>query len=429
MLLASLLLLLAGAHAPGPTPVAGHLAAHADARRDAQAGSVVASDVATPVATPVADDEGGCRRCDHRGVEPCGEHDEELLAMEAEVLFCSVVAACEECLGTLLVDCDRCDGGPDSARIPERRAEIEAWLFEDRMSAFLERPVPHVETEHFELVCDVPVMKDGKKKKDPHLTMHLVARDVERVATLIGEHFDITREDYFSKMRMWIWKDPRDHAAVMREFLLSTSTGDFKLLGKDPVFSVWTEPPFDTVPGVRRLFTHNSSHMLLSNLYRMLWTGDTGGGWFDAGAGHWYEYEVHDLSVSYCIEEATVPLEYHGGVWRTAIKKRLRKEEERQLPRILPLNTGAMTLPDQALCWSLYDWLVHEHPESLAPLQRALKEKRTGREVLEEVLGMKVLAVEEAWRAWVEEAYPLRGDELKLPERDEDEGRKRGDRR
>ena len=33
-------------------------------------------------APPVLEDEGGCRRCDHRGVEVCGEHSDELLAME-----------------------------------------------------------------------------------------------------------------------------------------------------------------------------------------------------------------------------------------------------------------------------------------------------------------------------------------------------------
>ncbi len=370
-------------------------------------------------------DDKGCRRCDQRGVKVCGEHSDELHAMEAEVLFCSTIAACEECLGTLLVDCDRCDSGPDSHLIPDRRAEIEAWLSEDRMSEFLGRPVPHVETTHFELVVDVPVMKDGKKKKDPHLTMHLVARDVEQVASLIAGHYDIERDDYFSVMRMWIWQDPESHAKVMKEFLLSTSTGDFKLLGKNPVFSVWTEKAFRTVPGVRRLFTHNASHMLLSNVYRMLWTGDTGGGFFDAGAGHWYEYAVHELSVNYCIEEATVPLEYHGGVWRAPIRKRLKKEEQRMLPRLLPMNTGAMTLPDQALCWSFYDWIVNVHPEKLRVIQKALKEKRSGRDVLEEAFGESVLKLEEQWRAWVQETYPLKGDEPKTPKEKKKKKKKR----
>jgi hypothetical protein len=201
----------------------------------------------------------------------------------------------------------------------------------------------------------------------------------------------------------------------MKEFLLSSSTGDFKLLGKDPVFSVWTERAFSDVPGVRRVFTHNATHMLLSNLVNMVWTGDQGGGFFDAGSAHWYEYAIHGRSVNYCIEEATVPLDYHGGQWRAPIRKRLKKEEQRVLPRLLPMNTGAMTLPDQALCWSFYDWIVATAPDKLMPIQRALKDKRPGRDVLEEVFGRQVLTLEDEWRAWVEDTYPLKGDEPRAP--------------
>lgn len=369
-----------------------------------------------PFATEAATGDG-CRRCDHRGVVACPEHKPELLELESHVQFCSLAAACEACHGALIVDCERCDSGPDSHLISERQAAVAEWLAGDRMSAFLERPVPHVETERFQLVVDTGTLKDGKKKVDAHKIMHLVADDVEAVSALVAEQYGIGPKDYFSKMRMWIWKDPADHRAVMKEFLLSTSTGDFKLLGKDPVFSVWTEKPFGTVPGVRRLFTHNAAHMLLSNLYKMLWTGDTGGGFFDAGAGHWYEYKLHGRSVNYCIEEATVPLDYNGGLWRAPIRKRLAKDDTRQLPRLLPLNTGAMELPDQALCWSLYDWLVAVHPDKLAPIQRALKDKRPGRDVLEEVLGQNVLRIEEAWREWVDATYPLKGDKPRAPKK------------
>lgn len=379
--------------------------------------ALVALAVFTPAAAAQIIDTDGCRRCDHQGVVPCGEHDDDIHDYEADVEFCSVVARCEVCAGALLVDCERCESGPRSGEIAARQAEVAAWLADDPMSAFLEREVPHVETQRFTLVVDTGTLKNGKKKVDGHRIMHMVARDVEGVRARIAEHFGIVADDYFAKMRMWIWQDPKDHIAVMREFLRSTSTGDFKLLGKDPVFSVYTEDAFSTVPGVRRLFTHNATHMLLSNAYKMQWTGDTGGGWFDAGSAHYYEYMLHELSINYCIEEATLPLDYHGGVWRKAIRKRLQKEDTRMLPRLLPMNTGAMTLPDQALCFAFYEWLVHEHPDKLAPLQKALKEKRPGREVIEEVLGSSVLAVEDAWRAWIDERYPTRGDELRKPKK------------
>ena len=57
----------------------------------------------------------GCKRCDHRGVVACPRHDGEMRAHEAHVLFCSVAAACADCGGALVVDCERCEGGPDNA--------------------------------------------------------------------------------------------------------------------------------------------------------------------------------------------------------------------------------------------------------------------------------------------------------------------------
>ena len=88
------------------------------------------------------------------------------------------------------MDCERCDGGPDSGKIPERKAEIEQWMAEERMAQHLGRPVPVVETPHFKLVVDTGTLKEGKKKKiDGHVVMHRVANDVEQAARLLGEHF------------------------------------------------------------------------------------------------------------------------------------------------------------------------------------------------------------------------------------------------
>ncbi|MFT7487490.1 MAG: hypothetical protein ACI9F9_003351, partial [Candidatus Paceibacteria bacterium] len=206
------------------------------------------------------EDDDGCRRCDHRGVVACTEHTKEILEHEAEVLFCSVIAGCELCSGALLIPCKHCDGGPDNHLIPERQAEVLEWMKEQPMADFLGRPVPTVELERYELVIDTGPLKLGKKTIDGHVIMHRVASDVKEVARLIGEHFLIkgsearaladergeknVSRDYGNKMRMWIWNDPKDHQRVMAEFLGSSSTGDFKLLGRAPVFSVWTEEVF-----------------------------------------------------------------------------------------------------------------------------------------------------------------------------------------
>jgi len=217
-------------------------------------------------------------------------------------------------------------------------------------------------------------------------------------------------------MRMWIGNRPEDHRTAMTNFLHSTSTGDFKMLGKDPVFSVWTERPlFDEVPEVRTLFAHNASHMLLSNMNAPLWFGDTGGGWFDAAVGHWYEYDLFERTSNYCIEEANFSENYANGQWRSAIRKRLSKEDEPMLPGLLVHNTGGLLQSQQALCWSFYDYLVANHPAALRPILDDLKIRRENREIFQERLGMSVIEADAAWREWVPTVYPTKGDKPRTP--------------
>ena len=392
----------------------------------------------TTPSTPQESEAKGCLRCKKRGAIPCKQHNKHEHAMETEVLFCSVAAACEDCAGAMLVDCEYCEGGPDSSLIAPRRARNAAWMKNDPMQEFLGKHVPRIETPRFELIVNTGDLREGRKKVDEHTLMHRVAQDVMFVRSSMETHYGlppevsveearnsldppaepksgpegprVTTEEfypaYLHKMRMWIWNTPADHRAVMSEYLHSGASGDFKMLGKKPVFSVWTESDFSTVSGVRSLFTHNAAHMLLSNMYKETWVGDLSGGWFDAGVGHWYEYQRFDRSVNMCSEEASLAQNYHNGVWKAALKKRLAKEEAYLLPSLLGHNVGAMELSEQALCWSFYDWLVAKHVDKLPDMLKRLKREQPARELLKEVFEKALFPIEDDWRAWVQETYP-----------------------
>ncbi|MCP5023682.1 MAG: hypothetical protein GY930_18175 [bacterium] len=378
----------------------------------------------------------GCKRCKDHGTLPCKQHKKEILELEAQVQFCSIAAACEDCGGSFLVDCDRCEHGTSTKIMQERKAEVAAWLAKEPMAQHLGRSVPHVETKHFLLIVDTGPLRLGKKRISNHMCIHRVAQDVERVADLLDGHLGLSGKgpvknlndgptlegttavsEYFSKMRMWIWESRMDHRNVMSKFLNSGSSGDFKMLGKNPVFSVAKEANFSTLPEVRRLFTHNASHMLISNLFEEKWFGDTTGGWFDAGVGHWYEYFVHELSTNYCVEEGTVWKTYHDGKWRTAIRKRLTKEAAPFLPGLIKKDTGLMELPEQALCWSFYDWIVANHATKLKPMLLGLKAETPSRQILKEALGQSLSKTEADWREWVQATYPMKGDKPRKPKK------------
>ena len=376
-----------------------------------------------------------CPNCLHKGVLPCRAHND--VAPEEEepsdtnpILYCSWVADCPACGGTMYVDCPRCEKGDLSDKVAERRALIAAWREQNTLEKTLGRSVPRLESKRFSFVIDVPQMMDtkgeGKKKMSAHVLAHRLAEDEEHVTALIAQHYAMTDKDYRAKMRMWLWNDLATHQQAQQKFQGTVTTGDFKMLGRDPVFSVWDEPGnFDTVPKIRALFAHNAAHMLLSNAFNPTWVGDIGGGWLDAGLGAWYEYELFGRSVNYCLEEATLAEDYENGQWRAAVRRELEKEKQPCLPALLPKRTGALSAPEHALCWSFYDWLLATHAGVVRTLMLELKQKKPAREVLAAALGMDLFATEDAWRAWVSETYPLKGDKPSEAKPDPKKGAKK----
>ena len=368
-----------------------------------------------------------CLKCRHQGVLPCESHvdvprEEEEPSAENPILFCSWAASCESCGGALWMDCPKCESGDRTKEIEERRNAIRAWRESGQLEKKLARAVPRLETKRFAIVVDVtdlPIDDKKKKKTTGHALAHQMARDCEHVAARIVEHYGIAEMDYRAKMRMWLWTTLAAHQEAQQHFQGTISAGDFRVYGRDPVFSVWTEPKnFDTVPKVRSLFAHNAAHLLLSNAFQPSWVGDIGGGWLDAGLAAWYEYELFGRVKNYCTEEASGRQDYEDGQWRAAVRRRLEHEDERFLPTLIGKRTGQLRPDENALCWSFYDYLLAAHPSAVRKLLVAHKGKKPAREVLPQELGLDLFAMEDAWRAWVSENYPLQGDEPKTAAKD-----------
>jgi hypothetical protein len=354
-------------------------------------------------------DQDGCRRCDFRGVTDCPQHDDELRELEPTV-FCSVAAACADCGGSMVLDCEHCDGGPENAAMEARRAELAAWAAVPHpLETELGLQLIRIENERFELAGSISKLKRGKHTVDGHTFFHHLARDGSRTAALIDEHYQVNAaEDYRARMRLWLWHSRDEHLRVMSEHLNSGSTGDYKLLGKDPIFSACSSDPLfnNDYDVLLSLGVHNAAHMLTSNLFQEEWIGLEGAGWFDVGLAHWYEEQVIGRHRHYCVDEAHGPWKWNDPLWRAKVRKYLDKEKDRQITQLVGMQTGEVPDWGHAVSWSFYDWIVATKPAALRPILIGLKQKVPTRELIRDHVGLDLFAAEDAWREWVIATYP-----------------------
>jgi hypothetical protein len=78
------------------------------------------------------------------------------------------------------------------------------------------------------------------------------------------------------------------------------------------------------------------------------------------------------------------------------------------LPTLTQLTSGVLEEEQHALAWSFYDYVVANHPAALKPMLLGYKNDVESRVLFKKHLGMNIMQVEDAWRAWVAETYPAK---------------------
>lgn len=350
-----------------------------------------------------------CRPCEGRGVVDCGEHDAVGLARERATPFCSIAARCQACAGEFVVDCPKCDGGTDSHLLNSRKA---SYLPHFEAIAPLEeaagRALPRIRTTLLDFIFDFKRLRVDRRYIDGHVLMHDYFDALVKERTMFNALLGVVDKDYACRMRLWVFEHRKDHLAVMRRYLGSSSVGDYKLLGMNAIYTVWFDKRFyPNEPFLRANVLHNAAHVYLSAVGTPEWVGFFKGGWLDAGAGHWFEEKMLGHSLNYCVDEAEEPMEFGDGRYRAAVRKYLRSHPEPLLPALLRKNTGLLDVHDHILSWSLFDWLASTKPSSIMKLTEGKKQKKETRDLFKLHLGLTIAGAEEAWRAWVEENYPL----------------------
>jgi len=353
----------------------------------------------------------GCQVCHLTGVKECKKHPSNLKEVEKQVLYCSVATSCEDCKGALLVDCKKCAGGPGNVEM--ETLQLRAQRFHDNPTPpeiLFNRELVRIVTPHFDIIIDSEKIKDGSNRMSAHEVAHALATEAEKAANLLDEQFGAKVHHYAKRSRLWFWGDPKDHLLVNQKVLGNNDQGAFKLFGPDPAYSAWSKERGLGNKGMAIVSNgvHVSIHLLLSNLFRTEWIGNKKAGWFDVGAAHYYENKRFQQITTYCIDEADANLDWENGRWYVPVRKYLTKHKKSVLPGLLSKISGTMWGEEHALSWSLYDWVASVHPEALKPLLLGYKDRKQSRELFKKHLGMSILQVETAWRAWVSDTYPVK---------------------
>ncbi len=352
----------------------------------------------------------GCKKCDFMGAEDCNNHG-KLFEAEKNVDYCWLAAQCKDCSGTLLEDCNGCESGPLFEQRQRRLGKIERYRDAvTQPSALLETSLPRILTPHFDICVTANKMKNGSKSLDTHEVMHAIATECESAAALFDHHFEAMPYSYSNRSRLWYFTNQEHHEEVCIEILGSNGANDLKLYGINPALSSHSAGyglGNDALEVVRNA-VHVAIHLMMSSVHQVSWIGNKKAGWFDVGAAHWYEDKLFNRVATYCIDEANSGADYEGGKWRVAMKKYLRKHKDYILPHLTKLTSGVLEEEQHALAWSLFDYIVANHPQALKQMLLGYKNDTETRVLFKEHLGMTIMQVEDAWREWVASTYPVK---------------------
>ncbi len=351
-----------------------------------------------------------CTRCQNKGQRICKEHKKSDCLLEDNVLYCSLLGACEVCGGAGWIDCKDCENPAVEARLAKKLARLP--MIQKQLAHYseeMQRPLAIARSEHFVLVVEIQVAKVAKKKLRKHALLHLY---VDRMETLYGDfmrllHVDPGKESRLSTVLIWDRMD--EHMAASTRYTGQVADGGVKLMGVRPVYSVAFVPRlFSGDRELHRNVVHNVTHLLLSSLPPVYWVGNRKGGWADEGLAHWFEDYYFQICDNYCFQETDTSAEFKGGKWRPGLRKELAGISERVLPSLFEQNTDTLSLFQHAAAFGIVDYLMKQDGDKLRAIFDQMRRKQSTRDALSEVLGLSVLKLEGRWRDWIKSTYLTR---------------------
>jgi hypothetical protein len=359
-----------------------------------------------------------CPSCDHTGHKDCKAHGRTELELMREGVLCSECAQCSRCGGTSYIDCLICSNKASEQRDKEHAERIAKWLKERRetIDKHFKRDLLQGSSDHVDLVFDLKPMKvegGGNLKWDSHRLLHLYLQRIETVRAAFLKVLEASEREMSARTQVFMWADMNDQREAAPRFAGMGSGGTgVKLMGTHQVYTmIFDKRRLRDDLDLHRNVIHNVAHLFLANLSPEQWTGNLKGGWIDAGLAHYFEYTLDQKCTNFCYEEVATGGEgFKGGNWRPAVRKMVSSNSKYpSFAEISQKNTDQLTGEEHALAFSYVDFLITQYGgKKFKQLARGLKAWAEVRDLLNEVYGLNPLSIEEPWKQWVVETYPLR---------------------
>jgi hypothetical protein len=133
-----------------------------------------------------------------------------------------------------------------------------------------------------------------------------------------------------------------------------------------------------------------------------------GGAWFDEGLASWFEIDLVERAQTWCFQEQGTGGAWGKGKWRIAVRKLVQQERQPSVATVLGRDVNTLEQAEQAIAFSLIDYLIQIDGSKLPALATRLKNKSPAREALIDIYGLNPLALESVWKEWVLDTYPTR---------------------
>ncbi|MFN0205717.1 MAG: hypothetical protein ACKVS6_05330 [Planctomycetota bacterium] len=354
----------------------------------------------------------GCQRCKFTGTLPCPKHTKAAIKMEAESIFCSIAARCEQCKGLFKIDCKDCKDNDGEASLETQAADAQRWIekqqvFEKNMGGLARG---RVITKRFDMTFEVEHLTIGMRQVEQHELLHLYA---SRMESLLADFNDVLgTKDFDHKCQRYlvmVWKNFLDNKEAAGRYADSGGAGSgVKLLGHRGVYTTWRDK--GTMPqddDLHRNLVHNVTHLLLADLFDGIWIGNRKAGWLDEGLAHWFEEKYFGICTNFCYQEQNTNFDFKGGKWKQPVRTLAENGKMPPFSETGDKMSDQLTTQEHALAFSYVDFLIARDAKLIPKMVQLYQKKKATREALEP-FGLSMLEFEKEWKKWVLATYSKR---------------------